>query len=72
MTVKSFKILKNKIIKNKKGSVIKFLTKKIFILNLLEKFISQRLMQIKQKVGITIKNIPVLLQFQLEKWNFRL
>ena len=28
MTVKSFKILKNKIIKNKKGSVIKFLTKK--------------------------------------------
>lgn len=28
MIVKSFKILKNKIIKNKKGSVIKFLTKK--------------------------------------------
>ena len=28
MTVKSFKILKNKIVKNKKGSIIKFLTKK--------------------------------------------
>ena len=53
MTVKSFKILKNKIIKNKKGSIIKFITKKNIYFKSFGEIYFSEINANKTKVGIT-------------------
>ena len=57
MTVKLVKIIKNRVINNNKGSIIKFINKYDKNFKSFVKFIFQKLRKIRLKVGIFIKNI---------------
>ena len=55
MKISGIKQLSAKCIKNNKGDLLKFISKKIPILNLLVKYILMKLILKKKKVGLSIK-----------------
>ena len=57
-------------IKNEKGNILKFLSKKIAFSKNLGKYIFQKLITKKQKAGITTVNVNAIFQLFQEKYVF--
>ena len=65
MKINGVKKIKQKIFKNSKGDLLNLSLKKIIFLNHLEKYILMKLIKIRKRAGLSIKEINVYFQFRM-------
>ena len=72
MKITGLKILKQKIINNKKGDILKFLSKRDSFFKKFGEIYFTEIKKTKQKVGIITRKIIALLQFHMARLIFGL